>query len=201
MQMNYLAHAYLSFGHPEILTGNMISDYVKGKKKFDFSPAIQSGISLHRAIDQFTDEHPVTREAKTLFSRDYRLYSGAFIDVVFDHFLATDENEFNEEKILHDFTQVTYEKLELYHPVFPERFSKMFPYMKQQNWLLNYRNNWGLKKSFEGLVHRAAYLDESQTAYDLFEKHYDVLKKHYQDFFPELKSFSTQKFAELHVQL
>lgn len=199
--MNYLAHAYLSFGHPEILTGNMISDYVKGKKKFDFSPAIQSGISLHRAIDQFTDEHPVTREAKTIFSRDYRLYSGAFIDVVFDHFLATDENEFKEEKILHDFTQVTYEKLELFHPVFPERFSKMFPYMKQQNWLLNYRNNWGLKKSFEGLVHRAAYMYESQTAYELFEKHYDELKKYYEDFFPELKDFSIKKFAELHAQL
>ena len=198
--MNYLAHAYLSFGHPEILTGNMISDYVKGNKQFDFSPAIQSGIQLHRAIDQFTDEHPVTREAKNLFRKDYRLYSGAFIDVVFDHFLATDVKEFGKEEILHDFTRVTYEKLELYQSVFPDRFSKMFPYMKEQNWLLNYRNNWGLKKSFEGLVHRAAYMYESQTAYDLFEKHYADLGKYYQDFFPELKSFSMQKFAELQTQ-
>ena len=31
--VNYLAHAYLSFGDPEILTGNLISDFVKGKKK------------------------------------------------------------------------------------------------------------------------------------------------------------------------
>ncbi|MBK7121978.1 MAG: hypothetical protein IPH68_03715 [Chitinophagaceae bacterium] len=29
--MNYLAHAYLSFNDPEILLGNMISDYIKGK--------------------------------------------------------------------------------------------------------------------------------------------------------------------------
>ncbi len=34
--MNYLAHAYLSFNDPEILVGNMISDFVKGKKKFDY---------------------------------------------------------------------------------------------------------------------------------------------------------------------
>lgn len=34
--MNYLAHAYFSFGDPAILTGNMISDYVKGKKQFDY---------------------------------------------------------------------------------------------------------------------------------------------------------------------
>ena len=34
--MNYLAHAYLSSGDPSIPAGNMISDYVKGKKKFDY---------------------------------------------------------------------------------------------------------------------------------------------------------------------
>ncbi len=197
--MNYLAHAYLSFGHPEILTGNMISDYVKGKRKFDYSPAIQSGIALHRAIDQFTDDHPVTREAKIPFKKDYRLYSGAFIDVVFDHFLATDLNEFSEEKVLLDFTQDTYKKLDQYQHVFPDRFSRMFPYMKEQNWLLNYRNNWGLKKSFEGLVHRAAYMYESQTAFEIFEERYDILKKHYQQFFPELKYFTEQKFAELSI--
>lgn len=36
--MNYLAHAYLSFNDPEILVGNLISDFVKGKKKFDYPP-------------------------------------------------------------------------------------------------------------------------------------------------------------------
>ena len=62
--MNYLAHAYLSFNEPEILVGNMISDFVKGKKRFDFSENIQKGIMLHRNIDTFTDEHEVTKKAK-----------------------------------------------------------------------------------------------------------------------------------------
>ena len=53
--MNYLAHAYLSFNDQEILTGNMISDFVKGKKKFDYPSRIQAGINLHRLIDNFTD--------------------------------------------------------------------------------------------------------------------------------------------------
>jgi acyl carrier protein phosphodiesterase len=53
--MNYLAHAYLSFGIPEITLGNLISDFVKGKKKNDYPAAIQRGIMLHRAIDTFTD--------------------------------------------------------------------------------------------------------------------------------------------------
>ncbi len=79
--MNYLAHAYLSFNDPEILVGNMISDFVKGKKKFDYPTGIQAGIMLHRIIDTFTDNHPCTGKAKS-FSAPLRLYSGAFIDVV-----------------------------------------------------------------------------------------------------------------------
>ena len=97
--MNYLAHAYLSFHQPEILVGNMISDYVKGKKKFDFSPGIQQGMNLHRAIDTFTDEHAVTKEAKEIFRPHYRLYAGAFIDVVYDHYLATDQSIFTNASV------------------------------------------------------------------------------------------------------
>src|SRR5450432_1241794 len=111
--MNYLAHAYLYFNKPEILTGNMISDFVKGKKKFDYSPGIQKGIVLHREIDNFTDTHPATREAKEIFRPHYRLYAGAFIDVVYDHFLATDKNEFTAEGLLL-FSENTYKRMELF---------------------------------------------------------------------------------------
>ena len=65
--MNYLAHAYLSFGHKEVLTGNMISDFVKGKARFQYPEGIQKGIMLHRAIDDFTDTHPATAIAKEIF--------------------------------------------------------------------------------------------------------------------------------------
>ncbi len=58
--MNLLAHAYLSFDQPEMLIGNMINDYVKGKKQFDYPAAIHKGMILHRSIDEFTDTHEVT---------------------------------------------------------------------------------------------------------------------------------------------
>ena len=68
--MNYLAHAYLSFNNPEILTGNMISDFIKGNKKLNYISGIQKGIMLHRAIDEFTDNHPATKLAKEFFRKD-----------------------------------------------------------------------------------------------------------------------------------
>lgn len=185
--MNLLAHAYLSFGNPSILAGNMISDYVKGKKKFLYHPAIQQGIQLHRIIDEFTDAHPATEQAKQFFKPAYRLYAGAFVDVVYDHFLANDTNEFKDDAALNQFAQQTYLLLEKNKEEMPERFSRMLPYMQSQNWLYNYRYAWGIERSFEGLVKRAAYLNESAIAFSIFEKEYASLKQCYQFFFPELK--------------
>ena len=195
--MNYLAHAWLSFNDPGILTGNMISDFVKGRKKFGFPLEIQKGMSLHRAIDEFTDAHPVTKEAMVFFRPAYRLYSGAFMDIVYDHFLANDINEFPNDEVLNIFCQSTYASLESQTVQLPERFEQMLPYMKQQNWLYNYRFKEGIQKSFGGLVRRAAYLTESDTAYGIFNEHYDSLEFCYQSFFPLLKEFSRYKLAEL----
>lgn len=196
--MNYLAHAYLSFNHPEIMVGNLISDFVKGKKKFDYPPGIQQGIMLHRSIDIFTDAHPVTKEAKEIFRPHYRLYSGAFIDVVYDHFLAIDENEFSESALL-DFSQQVYATLEKNIQWLPEHFAKMFPYMKTQNWLFNYKTNWGTGKSFGGVVRRSAYLTESDTAYHLFEKYYQPLMEYYRHFWKDVKPFAQKQIDLLLV--
>ena len=187
--MNYLAHAYLSFNKPEVLVGNIISDFVKGKKKFDYPPVVQLGIMLHRAIDQFTDEHPATKTAKKIFQPHYRLYSAAFVDVVYDHFLANDASEFPGNS-LQLFAQEVYTTLAGYQHLFPPLFAGMFPYMKQYDWLYNYRQRWGIKRSFEGVAHRAMHIKESNTAFTLFEAHYDELGQCYREFFPALKAFS-----------
>jgi len=194
--MNYLAHAYLSFGKPGILVGNMISDFVKGRKKYDYPPDIQQGIALHREIDSFTDTHSATKEAKEIFRSAYRLYSGAIMDIVYDHFLALDENEFTDQS-LKAFTINTYATLDLFTVHFPEKFSLMYPYMKSHNWLYHYRYREGIQKSFGGLVRRARYLEESDTAYLLFTTHYEELKRIYNLFFPELKTMAMNFVKQL----
>lgn len=188
--MNYLAHAYLSFKEPEILVGNMISDFIKGKRKFEFPMAVQKGISLHRAIDQFTDDHPKVKEAKEFFRPAYRLYSGAFIDVVFDHFVANDKELFGEQSSLLDFTAEVYAQLKNHYNILPERFQHMLPYMEKHNWLYNYQFESGLQSSLEGLKRRAVYIRESATAFEVFKTNYSVLLSCYKNFFPELKNFS-----------
>lgn len=194
--MNYLAHAYLSFDNPEILAGNLISDFVKGRKKYDYQPGILAGIDLHRAIDTFTDDHPVTKTAKIIFKPEYGLYSSAFMDVVYDHFLAR-ELALEGNDAFGSFVKNIYRQLDNLESLLPENFRSIFPYMKKYDWLFNYQYPSGIAKSFEGLVHRAAYLSDSKPAFALFQKNYEELGVFYSQFFPLLKQFSEQKFHEL----
>jgi len=174
----------------------MISDFVKGKRKFDYPADIQKGIALHREIDRFTDTHKATKEAKEIFRPAYRLYSGAVVDVLYDHFLAVDKNEFPENSLF-DFTQQAYASLGEQAQWLPERFARMFPYMKNENWLFNYSTNKGIGKSLAGLVYRSAYLTESDTAFKLFLEHYQLLQQYYRHFWSEAKPFTQYQFKLL----
>jgi len=197
LPMNYLAHALLSFDKTDILAGNIISDFVKGKAKFYYPEGIQKGIHLHRLIDTFTDNHPLTAKGKSYFRPHYRLYSGPFMDVVYDHFLACDEKQFEVYGNLEMFSRNVYHSLELNFVLFPAPFQKMFSYMKLQNWLYNYRLKKGIQNSFRGLAYRAAYLNESAVAFEIFNQYYHELENCYVDFFPELKKFAFNNLSNL----
>ncbi len=191
--MNYLAHAYLSFGDSDILAGNIFSDFIKGKKKFDFPQKIQNGISLHRSIDQFTDSHRSTATAKKYFKPIYGLYASPFVDIAFDHFLATDEKIFNPAE-LEAFSKATYSQLEEFESLFPDRFKTVFHYMRLHNWLFNYQFQEGIFRSFGGLVHRASFMDDPRPACEIFVKYYNELKESYEEFFPELRAFALGEY-------
>lgn len=194
--MNFLAHAYLSFGHPQILAGNMISDFVKGAQKFSFEKSIQDGIMLHRQIDEFTDTHAATQKAKTVFRKDYRLYSGAIVDIIYDHFLANDTMQFSNASLL-QFSHEVYDALQRQVTLLPPRFAQVLYYMKMDNWLYNYHTLDGMRRSLGGLVRRAAYISDSGPAVRLLQEHYSFLKECYDEFFPGVKMFAKERFDTL----
>lgn len=194
--MNHLAHAYLSFGNKDILLGNMIADYVKGRKQYDYPYWVHKGIVLHRMIDTFTDEHQTTHEAKELFKKDYRLYGGAFVDVVYDHFLAKDISEFPGDKLFY-FSLKTYRMMDKQRHIMPEGYKRIFFFMRMQNWLYGYRKPSGIHQGFKGVVRRSTYLHDSKAAEQIFEKHYKQFAQYYREFWKDLKLFAEEKFNEL----
>jgi acyl carrier protein phosphodiesterase len=195
--MNYLAHAYLSFGDPEILTGNLIGDHVKGKLALEKYPKnISRGIMLHRKIDSFTDDHPATKRAKLLFRETYGLYAGAVMDSLYDHFLANDPKHFASEKVLFDFSQETYVKVAQQAAHFPLSFEQYFPYMREQNWLYHYRTLQGMQRSLNGLHRRAKHMPPVDIAYNIFIGHYYQLAQCYYELMDDIVPYVKVELSE-----
>ncbi len=194
--MNFLAHAYLSFNHTDILVGNMISDYVKGNKRFSFPMDIQKGIILHRRIDTFTDSDDKIKVLKEVFKPAVGAYCGAFLDIAFDHFLA---KEIIRSKFLklHDFVENIYTTLTISFDLLPEKFKSMLPYMISYNWLENYQYQTGIEKSFTGIETRAKYLERETGAYTIFINHYKLIQKGFHEFFPRLQDYAFKEFELL----
>lgn len=188
--MNYLAHAFLSFGDVEILAGNMIGDHIKGKLALEKYPeGIRKGVMLHRKIDEFTDLHPATQRAKIWFRGDYGLYSGAVMDTLYDHFLANDPKHFISESALLAYTENVYAQLETQQQWFPETFAMMFPHMRSHNWLYNYRTMMGINRSLNGLVRRANHMPPVDNAYNTFVTHYYQLAQCYYEIIDDVVKF------------
>ena len=188
--MNYLGHAFLSFGDGDILTGNMIGDHVKGKLALDQYPeGIKKGLMLHRKIDGYTDTHPGTQRAKLLFREDYGLYAGAIMDTLFDHYRAGDPKFFKSQEALLAFTATVYAQLEERKAFFPAGFAAYFPHMQEHNWLYNYRSLKGMERSLNGLVHRAAHMAPAQKAYEIFVSNYYMLNQCYYELIDDVIRF------------
>jgi acyl carrier protein phosphodiesterase len=194
--MNYLAHAWLSFNDPGVLVGNMISDFLKGKARYGFPPAIAAGIELHRRIDDFTDSHPATAAAKEFFRADYRLYSAPIVDVVYDHFLANDAAAFGNEG-LHAFTQQVYAQLESRAEWLPPRFAAIFPHMRTHNWLYYYKERDGIARSLAGLARRSAYMPPPEAAVATLHRHYDAIGDCYRQIAPAVKDFAKAELQRI----
>lgn len=188
--MNFLGHAVLSFGDAELLTGNMIGDFVKGMAAVkEYPEGIQKGIMLHRHIDSFTDTDAAVQRAQVWFRQEYGLYSGAIVDTVFDHYLANDPQYFKTEKELLSFTHDVYKKLESQQQYFPPQFAAMFPYMKDRNWLYNYRTTMGVNRSLQGLHRRAQHMKPIDAAYKTFIISYYEIAQSYYDFIEKAHKF------------
>lgn len=182
--MNYLAHSYLTFSDAQIV-GQFLEDHIKNSDRYTFSKEIQEGITLHRAIDTFTDSHPAIHEAKKVFSPLVRLYSGAFVDVSLDYFLAND-TKILSPNLWKDHSNKVYRVLNENIEYFPEIFQKMLEKMEKDDWLYNYREDWGIQFSIQNVLNKAKYLQKDLPVFEAFLKNKEILKNCFDDFFGDL---------------
>ena len=183
-KMNFLAHTFITFNDGQIV-GQFLEDYIRNSERYSFPKDMQDGITLHRAIDTFTDSHPAIHEAKKVFSPLVRLYAGAFVDVSMDYFLANDLS-LNSLKGWKEHSQKVYRVLNENEKFLSENFKYMLTKMEQDDWLYNYRHDQNIKFSMRNVLNKAKYLEKDIPVFQAFLDNKEVLQKCYDNFFPDL---------------
>nr|WP_223826559.1 acyl carrier protein phosphodiesterase [Flagellimonas sp. S3867] len=196
VQVNFLAHIYLSFDDQEITLGNFFADHIRGNKFKHFPEKIQKGILLHREIDTFTDSHPIAKQSSKRLHKNYSHYSRVIVDIYYDHFLAKNWSVYSPVP-LKEYVENFYDLLEDNYDILPLGTQRMMPYMIADNWLYNYSNLAGISRVLNGMNRRTKNKSKMNLAISDLEQNYMVFEKEFTDFFEELITFSRQKLKVL----
>ncbi len=183
--MNFLAHLYLSGDSDEVMIGNFITDFIKGKDGISYPPEVYLGILLHREIDSFTDRHPLVAESKQRLWQKHRHYSSVIVDIFYDHFLAKNWPEYSSTS-LKEFACHSYSTIQRFGNILPPKAQQVIPHMIANNWLLNYAKLEGVNRALHGMAKRAAFRSSMETAIDDLQKDYEKFARDFREFFPEL---------------
>ena len=188
--MNFLAHAYLSFGQEEILVGNFIADFVRGKELENYPKKVQLGIQLHRAIDTYTDSHPLVKQVQSLLIPRFGHYSRVISDVFFDYFLAKNWKNYSDTP-LEQFSLDSYRTLSSSPYELPEAFRRMFHWMQAQNWLYAYREAAGIQAALDGLTRRARFDSKMNESTQVLWEKEEEIEAIFFAFFEDLETFAS----------
>lgn len=199
INLNFLAHLYLSESCPKIMIGNFIADHIKGNQFTHLDPKIQLGIKLHRQIDTYTDTHEITRRSKRRLHKRYGLFAGIVIDIFYDHYLAKNWKNYSAIP-LKIYVNSVYNLVNSYKEILPEKTVQIIPYMVKYNWLYNYKYKEGIKSVLEGMNKRTNKIGQIDLAINdlrILDKDFEI---DFESFFDDLQIFSHQKIKELQLQ-
>lgn len=184
--MNYLAHLFLSYHDEGLLVGNFIGDHVTNKNMENLPASICAGIEMHRAIDHFTDTHPITRQLRSSLFETYRHRSRVIIDLFYDHFLASDFESISG-KSLSEFSYDVQKDLHNYKSRMPLSAQRYLLAMEKHNWLNKYASLDGLASILQ-MMSRRKNMPDMGTSVSLLAEDYDFYKTSFYQFFEGLQT-------------
>ena len=183
--MNFLAHIYLSGDDDLIKIGNFMADGIRGNDYLEYPKKIQKGVVLHRAIDTFTDAHPIWRQSKHRLHERYGHYSGVIIDILYDHFLAKNWNQYTDES-LENYVERFYQSLKDNYEILSTKTKNLMPYMIESNWLVSYATIAGIERILFQMDYRTKHRVHMQNAVQELQAFYTEFEEEFTLFFKDL---------------
>ncbi|MGV3459667.1 MAG: ACP phosphodiesterase [Flavobacterium sp.] len=194
--MNFLAHIYLSGDDELIKIGNFMGDTIHGHKPDDFPPLIKKGILLHRAIDSYTDSHPVFRQSTKRLHPTYHHYAGVIVDIFYDHFLAKNFAQYHTIPLA-DFAQDFYGSLHANYDMLTQRTKNLMPYMIEHDWLTSYKTIEGISRILLQMDHRTKNKSGMGHSVNELREFYPEFEEEFTTYFTAVQAFAKEKLEEL----
>ncbi|MBL8898285.1 MAG: DUF479 domain-containing protein [Planctomycetes bacterium] len=183
--MNWLAHLYLAEDTPHAWIGNLVGDFARGLDPETLHPLVRSGLDHHRAVDRFTDAHPLHRASRARYAKHFRHFAGVLVDLTYDHFLARAWERWSSEPLEH-FAARVHRVLADHEPLLSPELREAAPHLQRQQWLLSYRDDAGLERVLRGIESRTRHRMELVPALEILSAERAALQAEFDAFFPAL---------------
>lgn len=186
--MNFLAHLYLSGSDEQLMVGNFIADSVKGSRYTDYPEGIKKGILLHRAIDFYSDNHPVFLKSVERLRPGYRKYAGVIVDIFYDHFLAKNWKDYSE-KPLEKYVAEVHALMLRNIVVMPAKSLMFLRYAMRTNRLVSYATLDGIGEVLYGMSRRTTFKSNMELAITDLKEHYLAFQEEFRTFFENIREY------------
>lgn len=192
--MNFLAHLALTpLGNKEALVGNFIGDAIKGNSHMDLPKNVALGVKMHRKIDEFTDNHELTKQNLKLFYPEIGKYSGIALDILYDHLLCNYWEQFYS-KDLDCFIEQALHILDEQEALIPLKMRRFLTLNKEFKWVHNYKNWDGIKLVLKQFNEHRAPKSNLIQAPQIFLANQKEIERNFVVFYKDLVQFCKEYY-------
>jgi len=185
--MNWLAHLVLSESTPEFRVGNVLADILPIKEIRALPDSFQGGIARHRAIDSYTDKHPIFRQSIARLDPHFRRYGPVVMDIFYDHLLTTAWQQ-HVATSLDDFVAQFFTDVDTCRSDIPAPAYHIFRRMRADGWLTSYGDIEGVRLTLNRMSMRLRRPFDLGRAADELALHHVTLTQDFDCFFPEIQN-------------
>ncbi|MCB0705654.1 MAG: acyl carrier protein phosphodiesterase [Saprospiraceae bacterium] len=176
---------YLSCRDDQLFIGNFLGDLLNLRETRALPAPIMEGVTLHRAIDSFTDSHPKVLAGKKVLYPAFGKYASVALDIFFDYLLAKNWKLYSEEA-LESFIEGCYVTLEARKSWIPEKVHPRVEGMLKGRFLHQYIDWPGLERTFKRVQHIMSHPEYFENPIPPLREHEAFLNEMFLQFFPDL---------------
>jgi acyl carrier protein phosphodiesterase len=195
--MNWLAHLVLSEPAPAFRVGNILADILPIGEIRELPEPFQLGVARHRAIDAFTDSHPIFKRSVARLEPPFRRFGGVIMDVFYDHALTRSWDRYCGAPV-GEFVAGFHLDVEACRRQIPAGAYAILVRMRTGAWLTSYGDLDGVRTTLGRISKRLRRPFDLSAAADVIELNYDALVEDFEAFFPDVISrFSSNNGSDL----